>query len=103
MLLPEHCSIKVEGRECLLAPSFVISVSSQEGEYMLAVVCDDHRTVLEEHLVAMQKAKRIPPGKIVFQPVKMVATDCIMGMNDDYVDLELKRGIESDRKFGSNS
>ena len=103
MLLPEHCSIKLEGQECQLAPSFVVSVSSQEGEYMLAVVCNDHRTVLEEHLVAMQNAKRIPHGKIIFQPVKMVATDCVMGLNDDYVDLELKRGIESDRKLGSIS
>ena len=102
MLLPEHCSIKLEGQECQLAPSFVVSVSSQEGEYMLAVVCDDHRSVLEERLVAMQKANKIPQGKIIFQPVKMVATDCVMGMNDDYVDLELKRGIESDRKFASS-
>lgn len=66
---------------------------------MLAVVCDDHRSVLEERLISMQKASKIPQGKITFQPVKMVATDCVTGMNDDYVDLELKRGIESDRKF----
>ncbi len=66
---------------------------------MLAVVCDDHRSALEERLVAMQKANRIPQGRINFQPVKMVTTDCVTGMNDDYVDLELKRGIDSDRKL----
>jgi hypothetical protein len=101
VLLPKRCSIKVEGQECQLAPSYIVSVSSYEGEYMLAVVCDDHRSVLEQRLIAMQKASQIPQGKIIFQPVKMLATDCLMGMNDDYVDLELKRGIESDRKFVS--
>jgi hypothetical protein len=102
VLLPGRCSIKVDGQECQLAPSYVVSVSSQEGEYMVAVVCDDHRSALKERLIAMQKASKIPQGNIIFQPVKMVATDCVMGMNDDYVDLELKRGIESDRKFASS-
>jgi hypothetical protein len=99
MLLPEHCSAKVDGEECQLAPSHVVSVKSQEGEYMLAVVCDDHRAGIEARLVAMQKENRIPQGRIHFQAVKAVVTDCVMGMNDDYVEIELKRGAETDRKI----
>ena len=98
MLLPEHCSAKVDGEECQLAPSFVVSVQSQEGEYMLAVVCDDHKSGLEARLTAMQQEGRVPQGRIHFQPVKAVVTDCVTGMNEDYIELELKRGIESDRK-----
>jgi len=26
-------------------------------------------------------------------------TDCVTGMNEDYVDIELSRGVESDRKL----
>ena len=74
-------------------------MSSKEGEYMLAVVCDDHKEILEGKLAMMPKVGQIPQGKIGFQPVKAVVTDCVMGMNDDYIDIELKRGIESDRKL----
>jgi hypothetical protein len=67
---------------------------------MLAVVCDDHKGGIQSRLVALQKENRIPQGKIHFQPVKAVVTDCVMGINDDYVDLELNRGVKSDRKMG---
>jgi hypothetical protein len=99
MLLPEHCSAKFDRVECQLAPSYVVSVKSHEGEFMLAVVCDDHKDGIEIRLVEMQKQKRIRQGKIQFQPVKAVATDCLMGINEDYIELELKRGVESDRKI----
>jgi len=100
MLLPERCSIRVDRQECQLAPSYVVSVSSSEGEYMLAVVCEDHHAILEDKLAAMQKAGKVRQGRINFKPMKMVATDCVMGMDDDdYVDIELKRGVESDRKL----
>lgn len=99
MLLPERCSIKIDGQECQLAPSFVVSVAAQDGEYMLAVVCDEHRAAMEGRLREMQNANRVPHGRIVFQQVKMVTTDCVTGVNEDYVDIELKRGVESDRKI----
>jgi len=99
MLLPERCCAKVDGQECKLVPSHVVSVKSPEGEYMLAVVCDDHKSGLEARLIAMQKENKIPQGRIHFQTVKAVVTDCVMGINDDYIELELKRGVESDRKI----
>lgn len=90
VLLPEHCSAKVEGEKCQLAPSYIISVKSHEGEYMLAVVCNDHKSALETRLVAMQEANKIPQGSIYFQPVKAVVTDCVTGINEDYVELNDK-------------
>ena len=100
MLLPEKCSIRVEGRPCLLPPAFVVSVSSEEGEYMLAVVCDEHREVLGQKLVTLQEQGKVPTGQIKFESVKTVVTDCVIGMNEDYVDIELKRGVESERRLG---
>ena len=99
VLLPEHCSAKVDGVECQLAPEYVVSVKSHEGEYMLAVVCRDHRNGIEARLLAMQKESKVPQGKIHFQQVKAVVTDCVTGINEDYIELELKRGVESDRKL----
>src|SRR5262245_59941227 len=99
MLLPETCSIKVDGQGCKLAPSFVVSVATVEGEYMLAVVCDDHRDILGNRLEMMQTEGKVPPGKIIFESVKTVVTDCVVGMNEDFVDVELTRGSDSDRKM----
>lgn len=98
VLLPEACSIKVDGVECRLPPTYVVSVKSRDGEYMVAVVCDEHRDGLERRLAEMQRERRVPAGKVHFQPVRMVATDCVTGMEEDYVEIELKRGADSDRK-----
>ena len=99
MLLPAHCSIKRDGEECQYPPSYVVSIASQDGEYMVTVVCDHHKATLAERLIAMQKENKMPQGEIKFQPIKAVVTDCIVGMYDDYIDIELKRGIESDRRI----
>ena len=90
VLLPEHCSAMVEGEECQLAPSYIISIKSHEGEYMLAVVCNDHKCVLETRLVAMQEANKIPQGSIHFQSLKAVVTDCVTGIDEDHIELNGK-------------
>ncbi|HEX9677925.1 hypothetical protein [Nitrososphaera sp.] len=98
MLLPESCSVKVDGVECRLPPAHVVSVQSKDGEYMLAVVCDDHIAGLKGRLRVLQKEGKMPLGKIRFQPVIAVVTDCVTGIEEDYVEIELKRGVDSERK-----
>ncbi len=95
VLLPEHCSAKVEGEECQLPPSYIISVKSHDGEYMLAVVCEDHKSAVEARLTVMQEANKIPQGTIHFQQVKAVVTDCVTGINEDYI--ELNGRVEGNR------
>ena len=95
VLLPEHCSAKVEGEECQLPPSYVISVKSHDGEYMLAVVCEDHKSAFEARLTVMQEANKIPQGTIHFQQVKAVVTDCVTAINEDYI--ELNGRVEDNR------
>jgi len=83
MPLPNHCSAKVYGRECEIPPSYVLSVKSQEAEYMFAVVCDEHKSKIKKLLIAMQQNGNLPPGAIRFQPISGVATDCVIGFESN--------------------
>jgi hypothetical protein len=47
MTLPRRCSIREKHLDCLLPPSYIISVTYDEKEYMIAVVCKDHRDQME--------------------------------------------------------
>jgi hypothetical protein len=38
----------------------------------------------------MQEANKIPQGSIHFQPVKAVVTDCVTGIDEDYIELNDK-------------
>lgn len=97
--MPEKCSIKVNGNSCDLPPAYVVSVASADGEYMLAVVCDEHREGLGHRLTVLQREGKVRAGTIRFDSVKTVVTDCVTGTNDDFVEIELSRGIGSDRKL----
>ena len=97
MVLPKTCSVRVGGETCQLAPSYIVSVSSLDGEYMLAVVCNDHKSTLKARLLAMQQAEKIPYGKIRFQPIKTVVTECITGITDDYTELNENVRMQSEK------
>ena len=99
MLLPDHCSAKIDGEECLLTPTYIVSVKSDESEYMLAVVCDDHKCIIEARLIALQKESKVPQGRLHFHLIKTEVNECVMGINEDYIELESKRGVESDRSI----
>jgi hypothetical protein len=50
---------------------------------MIAVVCHDHRDVMESRLKAMQSKSTIPQGKTKFQEIRVVVTDCINAAGDE--------------------
>lgn len=83
MALPKTCSFRDKDVDCLLPPSYVISVINNGEEYMIAVVCQDHRDQTEKSLKAMQLVGKIPQGKAKFQEIKLVVTDCIRDSDDE--------------------
>lgn len=92
--MPETCSAKVNDVPCCLPPTYIFSIASHDGEYMVTVVCDDHKEAIERRLANMQRAGKVPSGKIHMQPVKAVVTNCVKGIEEDYVEIELKRGSD---------
>jgi len=86
-LLPDRCSVKQKGRQCVNPPEFVISVVANADEYMIGVTCEYHKNNLSGRLEALQKEGKIPNGKINFLKLKAVGTDCIKGSPDDLIQL----------------
>jgi hypothetical protein len=91
MLLPKSCSLKINDNGCQIPPSYVVSVNAQNEEYMIGVVCKDHMEEIEQRLKFLQMLAKLPGGKINFEPINVVSTDCIKGGYDDYVEVELQR------------
>lgn len=86
-MLPDRCSVKQKGRQCVNPPEFVISVVAAKDEYMVGVTCEMHKNTLSEKLGFLQKEGKIPNGKIKFEKLKAVGTDCIKANPDDLIQL----------------
>lgn len=86
-MLPERCSVRENGRDCPMPPEFVISVKSDDGEYMVGVTCDGHKRMFGEKLGSLQKEGKVPQGAIHFEGLKPVGTACIKADPDDLIQL----------------
>ncbi|MDE1861977.1 MAG: hypothetical protein KGI33_03585 [Thaumarchaeota archaeon] len=86
-MLPERCSVRQNGRDCILPPEFVISVKSSDGEYMVGVTCDGHKKLFGERLGLLQREGSVPQGSIHFEQLKPVGTSCIKSDPDDLIQL----------------
>ena len=86
-MLPNSCSVKEKGKDCVNSPEFVISVLEEKSEYMVGVTCLKHKENVSEKLVILQNEGKIPKGKIKFTELKSVGTDCIRSDPDDLIQL----------------
>jgi hypothetical protein len=77
LLLPKQCSFRAENKPCNYPPSEVISVLTESGEYMVGVICPEHKSLVRGRIEQRQAKGEIPDGKIRFQDIKMVTTNCI--------------------------
>jgi len=92
-LLPDRCSIKEQGRQCVNPPEFVISIASEKDEYMVGVTCNKHRQTIHQKLGELQKEGSIPQGQIKFETLKPIGTDCIKSDPDELIQLKLVRDM----------
>ena len=86
-MLPDRCSVKEEGRDCVNPPEFVISVKDKDDEFMVGVTCQKHKDKVSQKLKILQNENKIPKGKINFSGLKSVGTDCVKADPDDLIQL----------------
>ena len=87
MLLPNKCSIREGNKDCVNPPKYVITVVSNNDEFMLGITCEKHKTSVSSKSGSLQNDGKIPKGRIKFENLKSVQTDCIRGDPDDLIQL----------------
>lgn len=86
-MLPDRCSIREKGKDCVNPPELVVSVIVDKQEYMIGVSCLKHKNIFSEKLVSLQKQGKVPKGAVNFSGLKPVGTDCIRMDADDLINL----------------
>ncbi|MCH7968473.1 MAG: hypothetical protein IH841_04425 [Thaumarchaeota archaeon] len=87
-MLPDRCSVKKEGKQCVNPPEFVISVVVENEEYMIGVTCQKHKQAVSEKVKILQNEGKIPKGKVNFSGLKAVGTDCIRADPEDIIQID---------------
>jgi hypothetical protein len=54
---------------------------------MIGVTCENHKNAVLTKIEALQKEGKLPKGKINFEKLKAVGTDCIRSSPDDLIQL----------------
>ncbi|MEM4319081.1 MAG: hypothetical protein QXK74_00830 [Candidatus Nitrosocaldaceae archaeon] len=70
-MIPKHCSIINNKRNCLNVPSYIVSVKVDNEDYMIGVVCSIHKDIMEKLL----KVKYV---SVDFEPLHYIATKCAL-------------------------
>lgn len=62
-----------------------MSITDDTGQYMIGVTCRKHRHAVSEKISELQQRGSVPEGRIGFEPLKSVGTDCIKGDADQLI------------------
>ena len=87
LLLPDKCSIREGNKDCVNPPEYVITIVSNNDEFMIGITCEKHKESVSSKIGSHQNDGNIPKGTIKFEHLKSVQTDCIRGDPDDLIHL----------------
>ena len=87
MLLPNKCSIREGDKDCVNPPEYVITVVSNNDEFMIGLTCEKHKESVSLKIGSLQNDGKVPKGTVKFENLKSVQTDCIRGDPDDLIQL----------------
>ena len=88
IVLPERCSVKQNKKDCVNPPEYVIEVIHDEETYMVGITCQAHKNIVSTKILELQTTGKIPTGKLQFEKVKSVGTDCIRIDPDELIQLD---------------
>jgi len=86
-LLPNKCSIREGKKDCVNPPEYLITIVSDNAEFMIGLTCEKHKESVSSKISSLQNDGNIPKGTVKFETLKSVQTDCIRGDPDDLIQL----------------
>ena len=87
-MLPDRCSVKQNGKDCVNPPEYVIQVTHNNNSYMVGITCEAHRNTVSIKITELQAEGKVPKGKIQFEKLKSVGTDCVRVDSDEFIQLD---------------
>ncbi len=90
MVLPDRCSVRQNGKDCVNPPEFIVSIIDDKDEYMVGMTCEKHKQIVSGKIGVLQNEGKVHDGKISFSSLKAVGTDCIHADTDDFVQIDVK-------------
>ena len=82
-MLPDRCSVKHSGRDCVNPPEYVVEIVHNDDSYIVGITCEKHKNIVSVKIRELQKIGKIPVGILEFQRLIAVGTDCVIGNPDD--------------------
>jgi len=87
LLLPNKCSIRKGDTACVNPPEYLITIVSDNDEFMIGITFEKHKESVSLKISSLQNDGKIPKGTVKFENLKSVQTDCIRGDPDDLIQL----------------
>ena len=87
-MLPERCSVKQNNKDCVNPPEYVIEVVHDEDTYMVGITCETQKDTVSTKILELQANDKIPKGKLQFERLKAVGTDCVRIDADELIQLD---------------
>tara|TARA_B100000959_G_scaffold281944_1_gene347249 strand:- start:2994 stop:3257 length:264 start_codon:yes stop_codon:yes gene_type:complete len=87
-MLPDRCSVKHSGKDCVNPPEFVIEIIHENDSFMVGITCNKHKNIISEKIIELQSKGKIPKGKLQFEKLKSVGTDCVRIDSDELIQLD---------------
>ena len=87
-MLPDRCSVKQNGKDCVNPPEYVLQVVHDNNSYMVGITCEAHQNTVSTKITELQIEGKVPKGKIQFEKLKSVGTDCVRVDSDEFIQLD---------------
>ena len=87
-MLPERCSVKQNKKDCVNPPEYVIEIIHGDDTYMVGISCESHKDVVSTKIFELQTNGKIPAGKLQFEKLKAVGTDCVRIDPEELIQLD---------------
>ena len=87
-MLPDGCSVKQSGKDCVNPPEYVIEIVHGDDSYMVGITCEKHKDIVSSKIAELQMNDKVPQGKLQFEKLKSVGTDCVRTDVDEFIQLD---------------